>query len=383
MSNTPETPPAQPAQLVPFVDDGATDLMWSSAGFAHAQRLAAMFAASVLIPEHLRNKVADVTIALLMARRLNEDPLVVMQNIHVIHGRAGWSAQYIVARANRSGVFRGRINWRQEGKGNDMVVTAYATLGETGEEVSFPVGMQMAIAEGWTKNTKYKSMPELMLRYRSATFLVRLFAPEIMLGIPTSDELDDIDAPIPRTDPAGPLGALGLPTATVAPIVTIVDAQEVPAASTTPPAKAKTPKAPKPPESTTVLRECIDLETSLTLDQRKEIRSKLGVHLTAPVSNSWPAATLEAYRDALKAFKPPTEQLAGDVAKARARRALLDSVQMGVDALGEEGANKVAAALGLDRSPQGVLGLSDEQLTALAKALSVQVEIEMSGGLGE
>jgi hypothetical protein len=171
----------------------STDLMWDSAGFEHAQRLAKMFASSVLVPEHLRGKLADVTIALLMARRLNEDPLIVMQNIHVIHGRAGWAAQYIIARANRSGVFKSRINWRTEGKGDGLAVTAFATV-EDGSEVSFTVPMQMARDEGWTKNSKYKSMPELMLRYRSASFLVRLYAPEVMLGIPTIEEVEDAPA---------------------------------------------------------------------------------------------------------------------------------------------------------------------------------------------
>lgn len=171
------------------------DLMWDPAGFEHAQRLAKMYASSVLVPDHLRGKVPDVTIALLMAHRLKEDALIVMQNIVVIHGRAGWSAQYIIARANRSGVFRSRINWRSEGKGDSLAVTAFATLA-TGEEVQFTVPMQMARDEGWTKNGKYKSMPELMLRYRSATFLVRLYAPEIMLGIPTSDEIEDVGTSI-------------------------------------------------------------------------------------------------------------------------------------------------------------------------------------------
>jgi hypothetical protein len=34
-------------------------------------------------------------------------------------------------------------------------------------------------------------MPDLMLRYRAATFLVRCTAPEIGLGLMTREELDD------------------------------------------------------------------------------------------------------------------------------------------------------------------------------------------------
>lgn len=167
--------------------------LWNPDTFTHALKLGNMFKDSTLIPPHLRGKLPDVTVALLMARRMQEDPLIVMQNIYVVSGKAGWSAQYIIARANRSGVFKGRINWRESGKGDTLEVTAFAKLAETGDEVSFPVSMAMARAENWTKNEKYKSMPQLMLRYRSATLLVRLYAPEVMLGYPTSDEIEDTE----------------------------------------------------------------------------------------------------------------------------------------------------------------------------------------------
>lgn len=169
-----------------------SDLLFDPEGFAHGQRVAKMFAESQLIPPHLRGKIADVTIALMMAKRLGEDPLVVMQSIYIVSGRAGWSAQYMIARANRSGIFRGRINWRLEGKPDDLVVTAFARLADTDEEVAIAASMAMARAEGWTRNEKYKSMPEIMLRYRSATLLIRMYAPDVMLGLPVDVEIETI-----------------------------------------------------------------------------------------------------------------------------------------------------------------------------------------------
>lgn len=178
------------AEPVTFAADA--DLLWNPAAFEHAQRVAKMFASSELVPPHLRGKVADVTIALLMAKRLHEDPLMVMQSIYVVSGRAGWGATYMIARAIRSGAFRGRLNWRIEGKGDALSVTCYATLADTGEVVEAAASMAMAAAEGWTKNPKYRSMPEQMLRYRSATMLVRLYAPDVMFGLPTADEAEDL-----------------------------------------------------------------------------------------------------------------------------------------------------------------------------------------------
>lgn len=171
----------------------SANLLFDQGSFGQLQRVANMFANSQLVPAHLRGKVADCSIALYMAHRLNEDPLTVMQNIVVVNGRAGWMTQYMIGRANKSSVFKGRINWRSEGKGEGLVVTAFATLADTDEEVAATVSMSMAKAEGWTKNPKYSTMPEHMLKWRSAAMLVRLYAPEVMLGIPAADEIPIID----------------------------------------------------------------------------------------------------------------------------------------------------------------------------------------------
>jgi hypothetical protein len=54
--------------------------------------------------------------------------------------------------------------------------------------------MEMSRKEGWYAKTgsKWQTMPELMLRYRSATFFGRLYAPEILMGMQTSEEVQDI-----------------------------------------------------------------------------------------------------------------------------------------------------------------------------------------------
>jgi hypothetical protein len=66
----------------------------------------------------------------------------------------------------------------------------------------------MAKAEGWYNKTgsKWRTMPELMLRYRAATFLIRSVAPDIALGFPTTEEAIDI------TDKAQVLDNDGRPT---------------------------------------------------------------------------------------------------------------------------------------------------------------------------
>jgi hypothetical protein len=175
--------------------------------FGLMQRQARMFAMSPLVPEHLRKGTAEQAmancyIAMTIADRMGEDRMTVMQNIHIVHGTAGFKAQYMIARANASGVFRDGIDWEISGKGADLSVTAYAKLASTGRRVEITVDMGMAKAEKWTSNAKYQTMPEIMLRYRSGTFLVRMYAPQVMLGYQTVEEREDLSAAaMPEAEP--------------------------------------------------------------------------------------------------------------------------------------------------------------------------------------
>lgn len=163
--------------------------------FELMQRRAAAFAMSPLVPEHLRPKdnpqaaIANCYICLELAKLMNESPLVVMQNIHFVKGKPGWNAAYMIARANASGYFSGGIKFKTTGKGDTLSVTASAVLKETGETVERTVDMAMAKSVGWFANEKYRQIPEQMLSYRAATFLIRLYCPQVMLGYHTADEL--------------------------------------------------------------------------------------------------------------------------------------------------------------------------------------------------
>ena len=168
--------------------------------FALRQRQARMFSMSPLVPDHLRKgtteqAIANCWIALTLAEAMGEVPLIVMQNIHVVNGKAGFATQYMIARANSSGIFKGRIDWRiDRSDPENLAITAYAIIKDSGQQVEVTCDMKMASAEGWTKNPKYQTMPEVMLRYRSAAFLVRFYAPDVMLGYQTVDEIIDVVA---------------------------------------------------------------------------------------------------------------------------------------------------------------------------------------------
>ena len=181
----------------PRQPDGVRVGFDSLAGFEALQRMARLFAASSLVPESFRgtNALGNAAIALDMANRMGANPLMVMQNLYVVYGRPAWSARFLIATLNQSGRFSA-LRYRFQGSegSDDWGCRAYATEISTGEELEGPlVTIGLAKAEGWygKNGSKWKTMPELMLRYRAASWFVSAFAPEIAMGLRTEEEERD------------------------------------------------------------------------------------------------------------------------------------------------------------------------------------------------
>ena len=168
-------------------------MLFDSAKFNQAWRVATAFSKSGLVPEHFANNPAGVFVVLHMATRLDLDPFMALQKVYMVHGRPGMEAQLIIALVNARGPFKGPIQWEVGGAGDSRYWTAYATHKTTGERCEATVTWAMVKAEEWAskKGSKWMTIPDLMGRYRSATFLARLYCPEVILGLSTADELED------------------------------------------------------------------------------------------------------------------------------------------------------------------------------------------------
>jgi hypothetical protein len=167
-----------------------------SAAFDLIQRQAKMFAASSLVPKEFIGSIANCAIGINIAKRLGADPFMVLQNIDIIHGRPSFRATFLIAMVNSSGRFE-PLQFRMEGtEGSpDRSCIAWAKSKDDGSVLEGPkITLAMAKAEGWStkSGSKWITMPELMLRYRSAAFFARLYAPDITLGMMTADEAQDV-----------------------------------------------------------------------------------------------------------------------------------------------------------------------------------------------
>jgi hypothetical protein len=207
------------------------------------QRAAKLLSNSTLVPDSYRaqiektdrygnvtdtrenpNALSNCVVALNMAQRMNADPLMVMQNLFLIEGRPSWSSQWIIAAINGCGRFSPlRFDLKKTGKKKVECITFEWRTGENGkrerqkktQEVEIediqciawalergsetrlespPVSVSLAVQEGWyTKNgSKWQTMPEVMLRYRTASFFGKLYAPELLMGLQTVEEMQDV-----------------------------------------------------------------------------------------------------------------------------------------------------------------------------------------------
>ena len=158
-----------------------------------------MFCGSSLVPQQFQGEqnFGNAIIALEMAQRMNASPLMVMQNLYIVYGNPGWSSKFLIATFNQCGRFEA-IKYKETGKkGTDSQgIIAYTREKGSDEIIQGPeVTILIAKQEGWydKKGSKWKTMPDQMLRYRAAAWLIRTTAPEISMGLQTTDEIIDVE----------------------------------------------------------------------------------------------------------------------------------------------------------------------------------------------
>ena len=164
--------------------------------FNTAQRIARALSESTVVPKEYQGNLPNVLVAMELANRIGASVLAVMQNVDVIHGRPSLRATFLIATVNASGRFSPlRFRWEgAEGK-DDWGCRAIATDRESGEEcVGALINIALAKLEGWhgKSGSKWKTMPEQMLMYRSASFWARVYCPELSLGMHTAEEVEDV-----------------------------------------------------------------------------------------------------------------------------------------------------------------------------------------------
>lgn len=325
-------------------------------GFALMQRGAHLLTNSTIVPAAYRNQIEkkkpgggvdildnpagmpNCVVALNMAQRMGADPLMVMQNLYIVEGRPAWSSQYIIASINACGKYSPLrfaiedlgekdveyVRYKWEGpQGNkrrienivktsikDMRCIAWATEKATGERLeSPPVTIELAVKEGWfgKEGSKWQTMPEVMLRYRAASFFGKLYAPELLMGIQTAEEVHDTTYDLERANDGTfavsladmkseavpqPEGKASVPEAcTPAPVSPSVPTSPSTQEEPTPTEPAK----PNPRAEVEALRESARILWESTGRPLNEIEQQVGLYV-----RQWTRATCAKVEDAAR-----------------------------------------------------------------------------------
>ena len=212
-TTTPAAPPSTPPA------DISAGVFSGIAAFEAAQRMAQALCTSTMVPSEYRGQqgLSNSLIALEIAARMGLSPLVVMQNMTPIHGKPSWSSSFLIATVNASGRFT-PLRFVFDDKDNPSSCFALARDKTTGEELEGQlISIEMAKREGWwsrpdrygKETSKWQSMTGQMLRYRAAAFWVKVYCPEISLGLMSQDEVADMQAVV--VDSVEPLAMPQLP----------------------------------------------------------------------------------------------------------------------------------------------------------------------------
>jgi hypothetical protein len=214
-------------QVQPYEQQSRTVSIFNSqSAFEYSQRMAKFLSQSDLVPAQFRgdNKgIANCMIALEFSNRMGVSPLMVMQNIHIIEGRPTFSAKFMAAMLADNGY---SIDYQMETQGKQKIEVEYwvGPKGQKERKVAVKeienrtcrvratyngrpldgpwVSIEMAHKEGWfdKAGSKWKTMPEVMLRYRAISFFANMYAPNLIMGMRTKEEAEDILPVFPDVD---------------------------------------------------------------------------------------------------------------------------------------------------------------------------------------
>lgn len=176
------------------VTDYSLGIFGTSDNFIMAMQMAKALSESTIVPQTYQKNPSNCLIAIEQAQRLNISPIMVMQNLFPIQGKPSWASKFLIAMINQSGKFDMELQYEETKDKDGKPYSCVAWTTKNGRKIEgMEVNMQMAQDEGWygKNGSKWKTMPQLMLRYRAASFFSSLNCPELTMGIHTREEIED------------------------------------------------------------------------------------------------------------------------------------------------------------------------------------------------
>ena len=213
----------QPAAL-PMGTTSASALMLSGDSMDKMMRIADMMASGrSTIPQHLQKSPGDCMAVVMQSVQWGMNPFAVAQKTHLVNGTLGYEAQLVAAVINSSGAVADRFHFewfgdwhkivgkfkevesrtKKDDNGNPkkFIVPAWQQSDEHGLGVkvwatikgeSEPRVLELLMTQARTRNsTLWTEDPKQQIAYLAQKRWARLYAPDVILGVYTPDELEE------------------------------------------------------------------------------------------------------------------------------------------------------------------------------------------------
>ncbi len=207
-----------------FAHVGGQALTLNSAHLSNMMAVAKMMSTGrSTVPQHLRGNEGDCLAITMQAARWGMDPFAVASKTHLVSGTLGYEAQLVASVVNSSNITKDRMHfewfgaWEKivgkfktvesktkkddDGNFKKYIVPAWDPKDEEGLGVkvwatlrgeSEPRELTLLMSQARTRNsTLWTEDPKQQIAYLAQKRWARLYAPDVLLGVYTPDELDD------------------------------------------------------------------------------------------------------------------------------------------------------------------------------------------------
>jgi hypothetical protein len=196
-----------------IVHVSTTDMVLDYRAMESMNTLANLMASGqATVPKHLQGNPADCMAIIMQAAQWRMNPFAVAQKTHVVSGTLGYEAQLVNAVVSSSKAINGRFHyryggdWEVTGDGSNQKIQAGVNV-NNGNTITQNCWVQVgAVLSGedeiqWgerlypsmvtTKNSAlWKTNPKQQGGYLALKYWARLYAPAVIMGVYSSDELE-------------------------------------------------------------------------------------------------------------------------------------------------------------------------------------------------
>ncbi|NBP60503.1 MAG: hypothetical protein EBU53_05290, partial [Proteobacteria bacterium] len=164
-----------------------------------AMQVAGMLAKSSLVPKAYQNNVPNIIVAMAFGESFGMDALQAMQSVAVVNGMPGLYGDGLLAVCRSCSDWE----WMQETVEGEVATCIAKRRGEPEVTATFSVA-DAKRAQLWGKQGPWTQYPMRMLAMRARAFALRNLYADVLRGMGSAEELQDIPAEMPavQVEPA-------------------------------------------------------------------------------------------------------------------------------------------------------------------------------------